>query len=256
MLLTVNPCRHLSDKKLVRTHYTWASPKGWGALGSMILKERGTGFTLYGKSWLGLCWFVPGYTYMYLNMISSRENTVLSFKVVNKHCLLQAKVHLFVSILSSTTSSKDFISFISRENTHKKSHILYRFTTLANREDWWINLSCCMQHVQFFQERQEMYPNRSTETWNTPKNNPKQASAIPYGSVGKASIHSENSSEQHCLNWHSRTAKDLNPKLCKSLNSALMCYHNLEGPLCRLSSVVKDVHAPKNAWTFWRFFFF
>lgn len=49
-----------------------------------------------------------------------------------------------------------------------------------------------MQHEQFFQERQEMYPNRSTETWNTPKNNPKQASAIPYGSVGKASIHSEN----------------------------------------------------------------
>lgn len=82
-----------------------------------------------------------------------------------------------------------------------------------------------MQHEQFFQERQEMYPNRSTETWNTPKNNPKQASAIPYGSVGKASIHSENTglnntTQTDTLEW----LKTLNPKLCKSLNSALICW--------------------------------
>lgn len=73
---------------------------------------------------------------MYLNMISSRENTELSLKVVNKHCLLQAKVHLFVSILNSTASSMDFISYISPENTHEKSHVLYRFTMFANKEDW------------------------------------------------------------------------------------------------------------------------
>lgn len=72
---------------------------------------------------------------MYLNMISSRENTELSLEVVNKHCLIQAKVHLFVSILNNTTSNMDFISFISPENTHKKTHVLYRFTMFANKED-------------------------------------------------------------------------------------------------------------------------
>ena len=51
---------------------------------------------------------------------------------------------------------------------------------------------CFMQHEQFFQERQEMYPSRSLETWNSSKNNPKLASAIPYSSVGIASIHSRN----------------------------------------------------------------
>lgn len=72
---------------------------------------------------------------MYLNMISSRENTELSLKLVNKHHLVPAKVHLFVSILNSTASSMDIVSYISLENAHKKSHVLYSFTMFANKED-------------------------------------------------------------------------------------------------------------------------
>lgn len=95
-----------------------------------------------------------------------------------------------------------------------------------------------MQHEQFFHERQEMYPNRSTETWNTPKNNPKQASAIPYSSVGKASIHSEytglnNTTQTDTLEW-------LKTWIQNSAKAWILLWyadHNLEGPPCRLPSL-------------------
>lgn len=201
------------------THYTWASPKGWTALGRKML-SRNRGHKPYTRwQFLTTSFLVfPGCTCTYINATSSGESTELSLNIANKHCLVWGKLLLLVSLLKHAANSRQFISHASPENIHEQTHVVYRFdATFTSTEDAWINLLCFMQHEQFFQERQEMYPSRSLKTWNSSKNNPKLASTIPYNAV-KSNFNSlkKHRSELHYLK--TITSKYLNPTSYKRLN--------------------------------------
>lgn len=87
-----------------------------------------------------------------------------SHSMVNKHGLVLVEMLLLIS-MNNTANSRQLTSYSFPQNTHDQTHVVLGFDAMfTSKENVCVNLLCFIQHEQFFQERQEMYPSRSPET--------------------------------------------------------------------------------------------